>query len=60
MYKIVAIWYKNKKIGSCHSINEAEDICKQTCDYQWSLMNNSDKNKINLKFMTINDYEYNE
>mgnify|MGYP001371290367 CR=1 FL=1 len=58
MYKIVAIWYKNKKIGYCHSINEADDICKKNVEYLWSLMDNNETNKLNLKFMTIHDYSY--
>ena len=55
--KIAIIWLNNKKIGYCHTIFEADDICKKNSNYSWSLENYNKKNLDLLKFMSINDYK---
>ena len=53
--KIAIIWKDNKIIGYCHTVFEADDICKKYSNYSWSLIENNKKNKKNLNLLTINN-----
>ncbi len=52
---IAIIWEGMKKKGYCHTINEADDLCKKNPNYTWSPAENNEENKKNLDFMTIYD-----
>lgn len=52
---IAIIWEAMKKKGYCHTINEADDLCKKNPNYTWSPAENNEENKKNLDFMTIYD-----
>ena len=55
---IAFIWFKDKKIGYCHTTKEADDICKKELNYSWCQCKINKKLKSELKFMTINDYTF--
>lgn len=52
---IAIIWKGMKNKEYCHSINEANDLCKKNPNYTWSPAENNEENKKNLDFMTIYD-----
>lgn len=56
--KIIFIWKNDNVIGYCHTIKEADDICKIKTELSWSV---SKKifNEYTKKydFLTINDFQ---
>jgi len=44
-----------EKKGYCHTINEADDLCKKNINYTWSPAKNTEENKKDLDLMTNYD-----